>query len=71
MPPEMMLVKNNSMVMHWSLEEGYDKGVHKDEYPMRIFNARPGDALNINLKLFERDLEYLCRGSVQVLNLLN
>lgn len=65
MAPEMMIVKSVPRVLHWNSEESYDDEVYENEYPIRLFNAKHGGALNLYLTLFERDLEYLCRGTVQ------
>lgn len=65
MAPEMMVVKSNPNISFWSLDKGYDKGINERGYPVRVFNARQDAALIIFLKLFQRDLEYVCRGPVQ------
>lgn len=65
MAPEMMIVKSNPNVSHWSLDGGYAKGVIERGYPVRVFNARQDAALIIYLKLFQEDLEYICRGPIQ------
>lgn len=65
MAPEMMIVEGIPRVSHWNMEVSNDDIVYENEYPMRIFNAKHEGALNVYLTLFERDLEYLCRGTVQ------
>lgn len=62
----MMTVNNNPNVNAWTLQDGYEKGVRDCDYPLRVFNARQSAVLVIQTKLFQRDLEYLCRGTVQV-----
>lgn len=66
MAPEMMSMETSPRLSHWDLEKGYDDGVHEDEYPVRLFNAKYAAGLNVYLSLFERDVEHICRGSVQV-----
>lgn len=61
MAPGMMIVDNNPNVSNWSLENGYDDEIKKDYYPNRIFNAKPGGALNIDFHLSNQDLEATCR----------
>lgn len=70
MAPELMIVKNNPNVSHWSLEDGYDEGVREDDYPVRVFNAKQAAVLVTYPRLFEKDLEYLCRGSLQGFKIL-
>lgn len=61
MAPGMMIVDNNPNVTNWSLENGYDDERNKEYYPHRIFNAKPGSALNIDFHLSNKDLEANCR----------
>lgn len=61
----MMIVNNNPNVNAWTLQNGYEDGVRDCDYPLRVFNARQSAVLIIQTKLFQRDLEYLCRGTVQ------
>lgn len=65
MAPEMMTVTNNPNVSRWTLENGYENGYNANDYPIRIFNAKQGAAIVILLRLFESDLEYLCKGPIQ------
>lgn len=60
-----MTVNGNPNVSHWSFEDGYDEKADDEAYPIRVFNARHEAALVIFLRLHEKDLEYLCRGSIQ------
>lgn len=60
-----MTVNGNPNVSHWNLENGYDEMANDEAYPIRVFNARHGAALVIFLRLYEQDLEYLCRGAIQ------
>lgn len=63
MAPEMMIVKNNSNVTHWSLSNGYQDNLSKDEYPISVEYSGKGSALDLVLQLHERDLEHNCFGS--------
>lgn len=65
MAPEIMIIKDNPNVKHWSLENGYDDKADENTYPIRVFNAKDSAALTVTLRLFNRDLEYMCRGSHQ------
>lgn len=65
MAPEVMIVDNNPNVTNWSLENGYEGGINDIKYPIRMFNARQSGALVVYLRLYEQDLEYLCRGPIQ------
>lgn len=65
MAPDMMTVTNNPNVSRWTLENGYEIGYNENDYPIRIFNAKQGAAVVILLRLFEKDLEYLCKGPIQ------
>lgn len=65
MSPEMMSVTNNQNSTYWDLDEGYHDSNNDDDtepYPYRVFSARAN--LFALLRLFERDLEYVCRGPV-------
>lgn len=65
MAPELMNVNNKPHISQWSLENGYEDAVDRNSYPIRVFNARQGAALVTYMRLFEKDQEYLCRGSNQ------
>lgn len=64
MAPEMMIVKNNTNVTHWSLEDGYKAGCTERGYPIRVFNVKHSVSLTIFLQLNGNDVEYQCRGLV-------
>ncbi|KAK5641660.1 hypothetical protein RI129_010207 [Pyrocoelia pectoralis] len=50
---------------NWTLEDGYPPNVGKDAYPMRAISAGQGAGLSVLLRLYEKDLDYVCRGPVQ------
>lgn len=56
----------------WSLEEGYQNSVPVDPetYPYRIFGSGARSGLFALLRLYEQNLEYLCRGPVQGFKIL-
>lgn len=56
----MMIVKDNPNATSWSFEGGYHDNTNKEFYPNRIFNTKPGSALNINLEVYEEDLNVAC-----------
>lgn len=65
MAPEMKIVKDNPNVSNWISETGYKSEWCGNDYPIRVFNARQDAALGIETRLSVKDLEYLCRGSIQ------
>lgn len=60
-----MTLKNWSNISNWSLEDGYANGMSQKSYPIRVFNARQNAALHLFLQIYERDMDYICRGSVK------
>lgn len=72
MAPEMMVVTGNPNSTHWNLERGYDdsEGNYSETYPYRVFAAGARSGLFSLLRLFEQDLEYVCRGPVQGFKIL-
>lgn len=72
MAPEMMTVTDNKNASHWNLEDGYNNtdGNFSETYPFRVFGAGARAGLFALLRLFEQDLEYLCRGPVQGFKIL-
>lgn len=65
MAPIMLGSGENPQISHWSLQDGYDDDFSERAYPIRVFNARQDAGLVIFLQVFERDLEFLCRGPIQ------
>lgn len=67
MNEHLVSVKNNSRAEHWNLEDGYNKSIPFDPetYPYRVF--RPGSryGLFVVLRMFEQNMDYVCRGPVQ------
>lgn len=66
MASEMMIVKNNFNVSHWSLSNGYDDNeIIEGEYPIRV--EYPGKAFGIDivLQVHERDLDHYCTSNEQ------
>lgn len=68
----MMTVDDNEEAKHWNLEDGYDDSVvtEGEQYPYRVFGAGARAGLFVLLRLYEKDLEYLCRGPVQGFKIL-
>ncbi|KAB0792999.1 hypothetical protein PPYR_12619 [Photinus pyralis] len=50
---------------NWTLEDGYPPDVGQNAYPKRAISAGQGAGLSVWLRLFEKDLDYVCRGPVQ------
>lgn len=65
MASELKLAQNQPNISHWSFENGYDDTVSESDYPFRVFNAKEKTALLIMSRVFEEDLDYLCRGTHQ------
>lgn len=71
MTEDMMTVADNRNATYWSLEDGYDDAnADPDTYPFRVFGAGARAGLFALLRLYEQDLEYLCRGPVQGFKIL-
>lgn len=68
----MMSVTDNENATFWNLENGYnDRGRNVTEtYPYRVFGAGARVGLFALLRLYEQDLEYICRGPVQGFKIL-
>lgn len=50
---------------NWNPDIGYYSEIDEGDYPFRMFSARYGSALIAYGTLFEKNLEYLCRGTRQ------
>lgn len=72
MAPEMMTVTENKNGTDWNLQDGYNDtgGNVAETYPNRVFGAGARAGLFALLRLYEQDLEYLCRGPVQGFKIL-
>lgn len=54
---------------NWSTSNGYVKQAHEnDVYPLRVFGA--SDGLFVYLRLYDKDIDYLCGGPVQGFKIL-
>lgn len=62
MAPGLMIVKTNSNMSHWTLDDGYEEDPVKEEYPIRVTGSGQIAALDLGLILYERDFDYSCRG---------
>lgn len=58
-------LKHDIKATNWTLEEGYPKDLGRDTYPKRALSAGQGAGLEILLRAYEKDLDYICRGPVQ------
>lgn len=72
MAPEMMSVIDNEYATSWNLQSGYSNngGNVSETYPYRVFGAGARVGLFTLLRLYEQDLEYICRGPVQGFKIL-
>lgn len=55
---------------HWTLEDGYAADAPADPFPVRVLGAGARGGLFILLRLYDYDLEYICRGPVQGFKIL-
>lgn len=56
----------NRSSVQWTLENGYREDAAIDTYPLRVLGAGARAGLNILLRLYEYDLDYLCRVSLAI-----
>ncbi|XP_055599041.1 pickpocket protein 28-like [Uranotaenia lowii] len=63
-------VTENRSSYHWTPESGYKEDADIDTYPVRVLGAGARGGLNILLRLYDYDLDYLCRGPVQGFKIL-
>lgn len=72
MAGEMMTVVDNPDATHWTLEEGYKptKSNGLDVYPYRIISAGTKLGLSAFLRIFQKNMNYLCRGASQGFKIL-
>lgn len=65
MAPELMTITRSMKMYNWSPDYGYKKGYRQQEYPLRIFNARQGEAFHVMMQVSLDDIEYLCAGVIE------
>lgn len=67
-----MSVTENKNSTNWTLEDGYNNsdGNVTETYPHRVFGAGARAGLFALLRLYEQDMEYICRGPVQGFKIL-
>lgn len=53
----------------WSLENGYSRDTALDVHPKRVTNASPRGGLYIVMRSYDNDLGYLCKVSLQRIDL--
>lgn len=67
--PELLAKSNNHSSDRWSLENGYDDSnggrSRLKTYPYRVFTTGPKAGLYVGLAVNEKDLDYICRQSIQ------
>ncbi|KAG4070425.1 hypothetical protein HA402_005657 [Bradysia odoriphaga] len=70
--PDYTRIDHNMSANFWNLEEGYDTSIEIDPqtYPYRVFGSGARVGLFVLLKLYEQNLEYICRGPVQGFKIL-
>ncbi|GAB0099479.1 pickpocket protein 28 [Sergentomyia squamirostris] len=61
---------HNKTSEHWTLEDGYTPEASLTPFPVRVLGAGARAGLFILLRLYEYDLDYICRGPVQGFKIL-
>lgn len=61
------LKRDRNVTSKWSLESGYEPTIDVEPrvYPYRVFGAGARAGLFILLRLYEQNLDYICKGPVQ------
>lgn len=69
---EMMTVTENPDATHWTLEEGYKvtESNGLDVYPYRMTSAGAKLGLSAFLRIFQENVNFLCRGPSQGFKIL-
>lgn len=49
----------------WTLEKGYPPNSPKDTFPRRAISAGAKAGFYLLIRLYQQDLDYVCRGPVQ------
>lgn len=67
-----MSITDSKNATYWNLQNGYNDNHENlnEAYPQRVFGAGARVGLFALLRLFEQDLEYICRGPVQGFKIL-
>lgn len=52
MAPDMMIVRKNTNVSHWSLDNGYEEDSPEEVYPLRVIGSGRSTALELSINLF-------------------
>lgn len=66
------LQRNRNVTSKWNLESGYEKSIDSEPqiYPYRVFGSGARAGLFTLLRLYEHNLDYICRGPVQGFKIL-
>lgn len=65
MAPGMMIVKNQTNVTNWSLENGYIGKFDSNEYPIHASDSGRGTGLDVSLIVHPSDFHHHCDGSFE------
>lgn len=60
---EYSFLSENRSSTKWSLENGYSSDTALDVHPVRVTNASPRSGLNVVMRSYDNDLDYLCKVS--------
>jgi acid-sensing ion channel, other len=63
-------MNHNQTADHWTMEEGYKPTAPLTVYPRRALGSGARVGLFVLLRLYEYDLDYICRGPVQGFKIL-
>lgn len=64
------LQRNRNEKSKWCLESGYEQTVDIEPYPHRVFGAGARAGLFILLRIYDNNLDYICKGPVQGFKIL-
>lgn len=64
--------RNRTLPSSWSLDSGYEQNINDEMhvYPYRVFGAGARAGLFVLLRLYEQNLDYICKGPVQGFKIL-
>lgn len=60
-----MTNSKNDNISSWTIEKGFDIDDSSDSIPLRVLGSGVSNGLNVQLKIHEEDIDYICRGPVQ------
>lgn len=55
----------NDIINTWTIEKGFDIDDSVDSIPVRVTGSGVDNGLYVHLKIYEQDIDHICRGPVQ------